>query len=86
MRATKRHIRAVDVLIGDACRIKPGSIIRYLLSTAKGYNRYVSRKYMKLTGAQKLAVEAARKKLVAKAARRRQAIATLNSRARRGVR
>lgn len=86
MNVTKGHIRAVDVLIGDACRIKPGSIIRYFFSTAKGYNRYVSRKYMKLTGAQKLAVEAARKKLIAKAARRRQVLANMNSRARRGVR
>lgn len=85
MKVTKGHIRAVDVLIGDACRIRPGSIIRYFLSTAKGYNKYVSLKYMKLTEAQKLAIDAARKTLVAKAARRRQELANMNSRARRGI-
>ena len=86
IKATKAHVRTVDLLIQDTCGVKRGSVLRYYLSTFKAYNGYVARKFSALTEAQKTDMERVRKQIGAKTARLRKVVANENSRIRRGVR
>lgn len=85
MKATKGHVRTIDLLIAGVCGVKPGSLMRYLFSTFKGYNGYVLKKYNRLSLDQKKKLEKERKKIVARTAKIREKTATMHSRSRRGV-
>lgn len=85
VKATKAHVRTVDLLMQDTCGVKRGSLLRYVFSSFKSYNLYVMRKFSSLPEEKKKDMERLRKKIAARNTRLRQVVANANSKARMGV-